>query len=192
VGCADGNREAFTDSGRYPDIAGCAGAWDQPGAYVASPPACGRGAGDDGGNPIGIGCNVSDLCAVGFHVCASAAEVTARSVDGCAGAAEAVSAFFLTRQSGPGCGECATGATAGCSGLSCGADCAPNAETTNDLFGCGTLGAVPVASCTPLDRFSGNACGNLSAEWSCPGDATEATSVVKTGTPGGGVLCCRD
>ncbi len=192
IGCSDGAREAFTDAGRYPTIAGCSGGWDQPGVYAAAAPSCGRGGGDDGGNPSGAGCNVEDLCAIGFHVCATAGEVAARSVDGCAGAADAVDAFFVTRVSGPGCAECATGALAGCTGISCQSDCAPNGETTNDLFGCGTRGVAPAASCTPLDHFSGDQCANLGAPWSCPGDVFEATSVVKSDATGGGALCCRD
>jgi hypothetical protein len=63
---------------------------------------------------------------------------------------------------------------------------------TNDLFGCGSLGDVPAASCGPLDRFSGNLCASLGAPWRCAGDVSEAADVVKRASTGGGVLCCRD
>jgi hypothetical protein len=160
--------------------------------YTWAAPACGRGGGDDGANPNGTGCNVEDLCTAGFHVCTSAIQVATRSVDGCAGALEAADSFFVTGLSGPGCAECATGAAGGCTGASCETNCAPTDATTNDLFGCGTRGLAPAASCAPLDRFSGDQCSALGDPWSCPGDVLEAASVVKSGPAGGGVLCCRD
>ena len=52
------------------------------------------------------------VCVICQDVCRSAAEVSARSPHGCAGAHDAApSSFFATRQSGPGCGQCATGAS---------------------------------------------------------------------------------
>jgi hypothetical protein len=118
-----------------------------------------------------------DLCAAGFHLCSSAAEVALQSSTGCVGAAGgATPEFFVTAQ--PGAGSRACGAT--------GAD---------DLFGCGTLGTRPVngSNCTPLDRWSANLCSALVAPWSCGSDqAAEASNVVKAGPAGGGVLCCRD
>ena len=195
VGCADGERESFTDLAAYPDIAGCAGGWDVPGCYVDEPPACARAGGDDGDNANGVGCNVADMCSAGWHVCDSAADVDAHSPDGCAGGAEAADSFFLTRQSGPGCLECATGDTAGCTGLDCNPDCIPNDATTNDLFGCGSMGDTPSTSCGVLNRSSSDQCIHLSAPWSCNDLAAgddEALVVVKPSPDGGGVLCCLD
>ena len=193
AGCSDGERESFVDFAVYSDVAGCAGGWDIPGVYVVQPPACGRRAGDDGPNPNGMGCNVEDLCEAGWHVCRSAGELSASSPDGCAGAAGASGSFFATRQSGPGRGECATGTTPGCAGSDAVAGCAPNDETTNDIFGCGGTGDLPAESCWPLDRFGHHQCHVLPPPWSCNSSGTdEALVVIKPGPEAGGVICCRD
>lgn len=195
-GCADGLRDAFRDATRYPNIAGCAGGWDVAG--IAHPIAlgCGRGAGDDGANPTGVGCNVADLCSVSFHLCLGPMEVARSSPDGCAGSHDAAGAFFSTRGSGPGCGVCATGTNPSCTGMDCQRGCLQTARTTNDLFGCGTLGDAPDSStCTPLDRFSNNVCSALPSPWFCTDDGSgthEADTVTKRGPAAGGVLCCRD
>jgi hypothetical protein len=196
VGCADGEREAFRSLRRHPDIAGCAGGWDIPGVAIEAEPHCERHGGDDGTNPPGESCNVTDLCAAGWHVCRGASDVAAHSSDGCAGAHDAHDAFFITRASGPGCGVCATGAASDCTGFDCRADCAPNEATHNDVFGCGTAGAVPDAlSCGVLDRFSHDQCAMLPAPWACADDGTgthEAQTVTHPGAAAGGALCCRD
>jgi hypothetical protein len=120
-----------------------------------------------------VGCSVEDLCAAGWHVCAGASEVAQRSPAGCAPAASVPGLFFATRQSGPGDAPCGAGA--------------------NDIFGCGSLGAVPDTGCAPLDRFGHNLCSSLGPPWSCPGDEWgEANTVAKPDAGGGGVLCCRD
>ncbi len=196
-GCADGARESFRDVARYPRIAGCAGGFDVAGLGREEGPACGRRAGDDGANPDGRGCRADDLCAAGWHVCRSSAEVAARSPDGCVGARDAAPAsFFATRQLGPGCRRCATGAATDCGSNDCRDHCAPTAAMSNDLFGCGTLGSAPdPATCGVLDRFSDNLCSGLQAPWRCDGDAAgvrERELVVKPGPGAGGVLCCAD
>jgi hypothetical protein len=197
-GCADGSREAFRDEGRYRGIAGCAGAFSRPGIAPDAPPACGRGAGNDGAVASGKGCNASDLCEKGWHVCRGAGDVRAHSPDGCAGAADAgPGSFFATGQSGPGCTFCATGKDKSCGPESCRAGCAQTKETTNDIFGCGTAGAVPErGSCDPLDRFSHDLCQSIGRSWVCPagggGNEREIALVTKTDASGGGVLCCRD
>ena len=176
AGCADGEREGFLDQAAHPDIAACAGGFAEPGLFDSVTPACARAAGDDGGVPDGAGCNVADLCVVGWHVCVGAAEVGARAPGGCgpATATPEAQVFFVTRQSGPGGATCGTGA--------------------NDLFGCGSLGvAAADASCAPLDRFSNNLCAALPEPWSCGTDgAAEADLVSKPGAAAGGVLCCKD
>jgi hypothetical protein len=176
IGCADGQREGFTALMTEPDIAGCAGGFALPGLVNAAAPACDRGAGDDGDLPGGAGCNASDLCGLGWHVCASPAQVAAASSTGtCTAAAPdgAPPLFFATRQSGTGGAECNGGA--------------------NDLFGCGNVGNAVAASCAPLDRTSGDLCAALAAPWSCGNDnINEAANASKPGRAGGGVLCCRD
>jgi len=196
-GCADGTRDAFLDTARYERIAACAGGFAIAGLSRALAPMCDRGAGDDGPNPSGVGCTAADLCAPGWHVCVTAGEVASHSVDGCRGASDAPPAsFFATRQTGPGCGHCSTGADRSCDNTSCRPGCAQTENTTNDIFGCGNLGAAPrAASCGVLDRFSNNLCGSLGPPWRCDDDPRglrESDFVVKRGAAGGGVLCCLD
>jgi hypothetical protein len=176
IGCADGEREGFVDAAAQPSIAGCAGGFALAGLRVPAAPACGGKGGDDGELPDGTGCNASDLCAAGWRVCLSSDDVASRAAGGtCAGLVPegAGELFFATRQSGPGLSGCGEGA--------------------DDLFGCGSLGASPHESCTPLDRYSGDLCASLLAPWSCGSvKTTEAESVTKTGPGAGGVLCCRE
>ncbi|MCA9518912.1 MAG: hypothetical protein KC635_28445 [Myxococcales bacterium] len=177
TGCADGTREGFVDIAPFPDIAGCSGAWSVPGVVTAAAPACGRRAGDDGELPSGAGCNVADLCAEGWHVCADFGDVAdATSFGGCEGAVTTSEPlFFVTRQGSLG--------NAACPLFGGGA---------NDLFGCGSLGNAPGAGCAPLDRTSGDLCLALGPPWACGADAAnEANNVTKTGSDAGGVLCCR-
>lgn len=195
-GCSDGLREGYRDIARYPDIAACAGGWERPGVAHASPTFCDRQGGDDGSRPTGAGCGVADLCEVGFHVCLGPSDVESSSPDGCAGSHDAADAFFVTRMSSSGCGVCATGSSTSCTSVDCRSDCAQTSMTTNDVFGCGTLGDTPnAATCGPLDRFSNNLCSALGAPWSCEDDGSgthEAELLVKTGPAHGGALCCRD
>ena len=173
VGCADGSREGFTDAAVYLNIAACAGAFALPG-LLAPPtrePACEHGAGNDG-DASGAGCNVADLCQVGWHVCEGPDDV--RLSSGEKGCAEiGATGFFVTRTSGGGGAACGDGA--------------------NDLFGCGSAGEPPdAATCGPLDRFSHDLCSVLPPTWSCGGDGVnEANNVVNRGAEGGGALCCR-
>lgn len=220
-GCADGEREGFVDVLAYPDIAGCGGAWTVPGVSLFAPdeapacpglapqdtrqPACGRGAGDDGANPLGTACNVADLCAPGWHVCLDAPDVATAS--GGAGCLDATAAgdpplLFLTRQSSTGCGVCATGSStdSSCNSLSCASGCLQTEQVSNDVFGCGNYGAGVTGFCSPLDRFSSNLCGAIASQgWACndPGSADdpgtcETFTVVHSNPATGGVLCCRD
>jgi hypothetical protein len=176
MGCADGQREGFLDTATYPDIAACAGGWALPGIVGLTGPACGRGGGNDGANPNGTGCNAADLCATGFHLCVNAAEVAAKSPSGCTGAvAGTTPVFYVIAQNSSGQAQC-------------------TATGTNDIFGCGSLGAPPNANCAPLDEWSGNRCVDLAAPWSCgtTGQNNEGVDVVKPGPASGGVVCCRD
>jgi hypothetical protein len=127
-------------------------------------------------------------------VCQSAHEVELRSPSGCKGAAPSGGLFFLTRQSGPGCGYCATGQSVlpGCNSCQCVQGCLQTDSTANDVFGCGSLGDTP-GDCGVLDRFSNNDCASLGAPWSCGNDGcNEAHAVMKTSPQAGGALCCRD
>ena len=94
------------DLAKHPFIAACSGGFQVPGLLSELQPTCGQTGGDDGPNPTGIGCSAWDLCASGWHVCKTAAEVQQLSPGGCGDAAPGGdSLFFATRQSGPGCGD---------------------------------------------------------------------------------------
>ena len=210
VGCADGEREGFLDLDAYTHIAGCSGAWDQPGITPDGlVQTCGGQGGDDGAKADGAGCASLDLCAAGWHICVGWQEVAAKSTTGCVGAtppdAKPKSLLFAVRQpseNGSVCGDWGDG--------------------LNDVFGCGNLGngLGPDKGCGPLDRVlastQADSCGFNEAEpnlgpWECIGgpgsDLLEGQTVTKKGCPGascsydgypvsssdkGGVLCCRD
>lgn len=184
VGCADGTREAFVSTTRFPTVAGCSGGWSVAGVLTPASllPACNRAAGNSGLRPGGVGCSVADLCGVGWHVCAGALELTALGVgcqsSGIATGGNADPLFFVTRQrGGPG------------------TTCSPtDIVGINNLHGCGNFGlAEDVACMPPLDaQLSHTECADT-PPWSCDDPTTtadEATVVTKAGSPAGGVLCC--
>ena len=221
IGCSDGVREGFVDVAAYPNIAGCGGGWSIPGVMLQNPgtapecpsvptfdtatPACKRRAGNDGPNPNGVGCNVADLCAEGWHVCLGAKDVAGRSPNGCESATRADDPplFFASRQSSNGCRTCATGTLTGldCDSMACTSGCAQSGSTSNDVFGCGNFGDSdglrgPFVDCGPLDRTTYNECIALAgSNWSCTDDdsgSCEAFVIVHVGADHGGVLCCHD
>ena len=153
---------------------------DTPEDSKGSALSCARGAGDDGGNPDGTGCNIGDLCAVGWHVCRDAADVAVSSPLGCTGATTSADLplFFATRQSGPGDTRCGAG--------------------DNDVFGCGNVvhswapNALGGTECAPLDTMiTSSDIG--STPWDPGADSeNEALNITKPGPAIGGALCCRD
>jgi hypothetical protein len=184
VGCADGEREAYLDEAAEPNIAACAGGFSVPGTVTAASlsPACGRQGGDDGANPAGSGCSVEDLCAAGWHVCESSADVASHAETGACPDFDLLAdfQFYLTRQAQtPNGNECAA------------------FGATNNVVGCGNMGDYLLFDpCAPLDRRLRWFDCSASATWSCGADNSasqlEAELVVKSGAPQGGVLCCRD
>jgi hypothetical protein len=157
--------------------------------------------GNNGSNPEGTGCDAADLCAPGWHVCISAADVASHSPTGCGGATRLGDPprFFVTRQSSNGFGVCATGARTAhdCNSASGTRGCKASEHTTNDVFGCGNFGAPgPLVDCSPLDRMGNDHCFGLrGSNWVCDDDGSglcEAATVVHYGADFGGVLCCRD
>jgi hypothetical protein len=170
-GCSDGSREGFTDIATHPEVAACSGGWSVPGILSTTTPVCDHNSGDDSNNTSGAGCSVADLCAPGWHVCASSSDFTLHSPAGCSGLAAASGLFFASRQSGPGSKNCGAGA--------------------NDLFGCGTIGPAPSGNCSPFSQFSNDLCSSLGTPWSCGSDGfQEANNVTKASSAKGGVLCC--
>ena len=163
----------------FPDLAACDGAWNRPGV-VFDPPHCNRAAGNTGSNPVGDGCNVADLCALGWHVCVDQADVATRGGPAACGAlAQASGVLYVTRERG----DPVSGA------------CGPAISGNNNVYGCGTLGGlIPLAAaCMPFDHWLRVVAGECPAPWDCGTDpANEGQNVIKTGLPGGGVLCCRD
>lgn len=181
AGCADGTREGFFDTKIWPDLAGCSGAWSEPGVLgdAGRVPQCGRKAGDDGANAPGAGCAAADLCADGWHVCRGPTEVAKRSLSGCEGSTLSGEKVFFAASYG----SAPTGI------------CAADPGGTNNLYGCGNLGAPTDQTCLPLDRLmSFTDCGAYEG-WSCGASADwlrEAQVVTKSTRFYGGVLCCRD
>ncbi len=217
TGCSDGGREGYTDLTRYPIIASCGGAWDVPGVFHDGPQ-CDRKAGNGNTNAAGLGCNVEDLCGEGWHVCHGPDDIDIRTGGrGCQDAVAATypnagsgtptvpttpgGAFFMTRTSGSGTGNC---------------DEVVNGfpQSFNDVFGCGTMGSTPQPNCAPLDRFGHNQCQGLHSytstsvpatafgytesewAWTCndgAGGINESKFVVKSRPDDqGGVLCCKN
>ncbi|MCO4763666.1 MAG: hypothetical protein KC502_19295, partial [Myxococcales bacterium] len=138
-GCADGTREGFLDMKKYSKLAACSGAWSVPGIHKVTP-SCNREAGNTGKNAKGTGCNVSDLCAVGWRVCYGKKDVLSRNSLGCRDIMEGTKepGFFLARTSSTGAFNCSQDSTK-----------FGDPGTLNDLFGCGNLGcATAQGKCT--------------------------------------------
>jgi hypothetical protein len=184
VGCSDGRREGFRDPDHWPRVAGCAGAFDQPGVLGGAPdllPTCGLLGGDTNSRSDGRDCSPADLCAEYWHVCRNGDDVAKHSptgdCEGCVPAGE--KRFFLV----------AVGASP--MGI-----CSPDPQAADDLHGCGGLGEPEDPTCAPLSRRMGFAdCLATEGVWKCGGQedsVREAKVVTKTGTTLGGVLCCKD
>jgi len=183
VGCSDGTREGFRDVANWPNIAGCAGGFDQPGVIGSPelPATCSLHGGDTSANPTGVGCSAADLCSEHWHLCRNGNDVAQHSPTGscesCVPAGEL--RFFLTA-----------------SGASSMGICSPDTAATNDLHGCGGLGQPEADTCAPLSRRMGFAdCLATQGVWLCGEESNslqEAALVTKPKSSMGGALCCRD
>ncbi len=176
VGCADGTREWLVDLASYPRIAGCSGAWGVPGLHNTPPPSpiC-RGNGNS--NPsMQTDCDVSDLCAAGWHVCNDDNDVKL-GLNGkpCHELSGLQNVFFTTRQHSTGASAC-------------------EMVGANDLFGCGSMGISPNAGyCFSVERASDDSCFNMQGVWDCGANlVAESDNIVKLAPQGGGALCCHD
>jgi hypothetical protein len=160
-GCDSGVRAGFTDTARFPNIAACAGSWDEPGLGA-----------DGTGSGRASASSAAALCAEGWHICTSLAEVKRKtSGQGCAGAELRGQGFFAIADGVTQTPQCFTNAPVG-------------------VLGCGSLGAPAPSACAPLDRVSNPGCSALDAPWACQKN-NEVWSLVKGGQAGGGVLCCE-
>lgn len=165
-GCDSGVRAGFTDTARFPNIAACAGSWDEPG--LGADGAGSRGADSDGASES----SAAALCAEGWHICTSVAEVKRKTNgQGCAGAQLRSEGFFAIADGVSQTPECFTNGAVG-------------------VLGCGSLGAPAPSACAPLDRVSNPGCSALDAPWACQKN-NEVWSLVKREQAGGGVLCCE-
>ena len=172
-GCADGTREGFGPPSQFPDIAACAGGWDGAGGLAAARTGCPVSGNDSTINRDGSGCAAADLCAVGWEICADAADAAARFTGRCDDGID-VAGFYATNQP--------TLAPATCGG-----------SGALDLIGCSTdgIGTGVGSSCAPLEKGAGSACANIADEgWSCGSGGDIRLAVTKAYGPGG-VLCCR-
>jgi hypothetical protein len=170
-GCSDGTVEGFH---KHENIAACQGAWGVKG--VASKNShkrqCDGRAGNTGDKSHG--CSVTDICAVGWHVCINEDEVAKKShdKDACNTVGDLPeNVFFITRQSGPGWGI-------------------PSDKGTNDVFGCTnpmSLWGGHLREGT-LNAYSRNLGGN----WDGVGKGDEADKITSNDNDISGVLCCRD
>ncbi|MEC9073032.1 MAG: hypothetical protein VX938_11650, partial [Myxococcota bacterium] len=155
VGCSDGTREGFLNTETFPKIAACGGGWSVPGIHHGDGPSCGRVSGNSSANSDGLGCNVEDLCAEGWHVCHGDEDVVESSPSGCDGimAGAESPAFFLARATfTPGKPWICSGDTVGTN---------PPANT-DDIFGCGDMGCVTDQfDCKGLQLGSHNGCMGL-------------------------------
>jgi hypothetical protein len=183
VGCSDGTREGFRDIKNWPNIAGCAGAWNLQGLLKPSArePKCQRVAGNDSRNLAGIGCSASDLCALTWHACLDGPDVTSHSPTG--GCESIVSPFD----------EALFVVMAGASPQGV---CYRDPLATNDLHGCGSvIGQSESGGCPPLNRRMSFADCAATGVWQCgkvDDSLREAEVVTKIDSSLGGVLCCKD
>jgi len=182
IGCSDGTREGFESASAFPYIAACSGGFSIPGIINKTQPECDRYAGNNSSNPTGEGCNVQDLCAIGWRMCRSAVDVRKHMRPGAKcqkSHFKNVEGFWVTGQSGGGDGKCGK-------------------EGYNDIFGCGNIGqpftSKQEESCLPLNVYSDNLCTELKiGNWKCGENSEEeALHITKGSRDGGGVLCCKE
>jgi hypothetical protein len=163
-GCADGTREGFLDGATFPNIAGCSGAWSNPGLS-----------------------NASYLCAYGWHIATGAADVAAHMPSGktCWDAwSGSEKRFFATLQPSNGNGYCNTFGANDIFG--CG-----NYGDPPQIGSCGMLNVFSSEDCSAIKYPYVGApetwrCGGV-------GDSSdELNTVVKFQTIGGGIICCKN
>jgi hypothetical protein len=167
AGCADGTREGFVDQSRYPQIAGCSGAWSVPGLGMTAAgiqPSCDRQGGNHSVHADGNGCSALDLCAQGWHICQGFQEVQAKAgscADAVPAETQAPGLFFAVAQHSCTNGVCDSASdTCSISGVS------PTvADNDNDVFGCS--GASGTSANLGAGLPSGSGCAPLNVTFAC-------------------------
>jgi hypothetical protein len=169
IGCADRAREAFTDLGVYPSIAGCEATWTNTVDMRAA--------------PTGLACGgttncltAADACAPSWHVCGTAgdpAELSSRvSSSECLSAGGALAGGYLSAMS----------------------HCSSLTATCNYVqpIGCAAAAGAcaQVVCCGPLCS-NGNFCAD--AVWPAQTRVSPQQNACSSMTSAGssGVLCCR-
>jgi hypothetical protein len=178
IGCSDASREGYTNLTTYPNIASCSGAWSIAGLGTTRSCAI---SGDDAPDPSGAGCAAVDICAAGWHICATTAELTANT-------------------GGANCGtDAASGVTFFASRAPTRNDsvhCNSGTLVQENIVGCGTVGQGTGSSCL-YSRWLNQSCSSIGylvggvKVWQCT-DGPEIGNVVKTDPTIGGVLCCKN
>lgn len=162
-GCADGEREWFTDSTVHPLIAGCSGAFHKSGlkkraTEINHDVTCNNFGGDDGPYPNGEICSASDLCAPGWHLCSDAVEVESLSGTGDCDVESHINVedvFFATGQSTNGARLCVNDGVDNIVG------CGLEMEVDNASFLFGSSVSSQLLVWLAADSFSDPATNNL-------------------------------
>eukprot|EP00162_Nutomonas_longa_P008989 comp18947_c0_seq2/m.34811 comp18947_c0_seq2/g.34811 ORF comp18947_c0_seq2/g.34811 comp18947_c0_seq2/m.34811 type:complete len:247 (-) comp18947_c0_seq2:79-819(-) len=188
IGCADGTREAFADTSKYPNIAGCAAKWSI--ALGMCPP------GNVGSANDKYGCSA---CAAGWHLCgwrpvAGLAQPKCSLGPAMAGADSAeVSRHVCEKDCKAQPGIFATAATFAATA----ADHPCNScSSKQQAMGCGTLttgaGGDTKNDCTGFPSVKGTSCKDNDKCFASGFRCCDNNASV--GRPGQwrGVLCCRD
>ncbi len=188
IGCADGTREGFGDTNKYPNIAGCAARWSE--ALGMCPP------GNLGSANDKYGCSA---CAAGWHLCGwrpvAGLAQTRCSAEGAAGGADSgeVARHVCYKDCKAQPGIFATAGTF----ASTGADHPCNSCSSKQMaMGCGTLttgaGGDTKTDCSTFPELASKSCLDNN---SCLGAGFRCCDAnTSVGRPGQwrGVLCCRD
>lgn len=191
--CADGTVEEHLVDGT---VAGCAGAWNEPGlvdsAGNVAEPGCDRRSGNDGDLRTaeamleeGATCTPADLCAPGWALCTNSDAIPGASCDE---TTVAESTLYVAATAS--CGDFGeAGHVVGCGSTGCGAAFDMGACSVFNRRSYGD-GANP---CDVLNRTGCPDGDRVASGWSCfdeGGGGVPASNVVKATSSGGGVLCC--
>jgi hypothetical protein len=171
LGCADGQREGFADAQAFPNIAGCLGTWKGDGDLRDAP--TGKACGDDSGQ-----CAVpADVCASGWHACASSGKADDLR--------DRVSAQACAKSAGP--GKFVAAMSHGQEQKIC-----PALPGPDTVFPCWATGVCAEPVC----------CGDLCEFGMCKDSVWKGATRISRGTAegcgkvhsanNGGILCCRD
>jgi hypothetical protein len=178
IGCSDGRREGLLDMALFPDVAACIGEWS--GEQSLRQPSDRTACGNDAGKICAV---PADLCAPGWHLCASG------------GSALELSTRLTPDQCDIAGGGRYVAATSHCQGLCVTSTC--TAFCQYDPSGTEMLPCLPNGNCSE-PACCGQACRNSG---SCTDGVWPSRTHITNGPDqgcgmvssrrAGGVLCCR-